>query len=360
MTAPTAHIRQSFARARQDNKARHRDIADKLQISEGELIAYHAGAAADDVGTIMHATRLVPRWPQIIEALEPLGEVMALTRNRSCVHEKTGVYKEASHNGHVGLVPGGAIDLRVFYHVWAHGFAVSEKTADAVQRSLQFFDAQGTAVHKVFVRPQSDLDAYAALVARFRDGDQASGIAVLPAAAPDAEKPDAEIDVAGLRDGWASLRDTHAFFGLLRRFGVTRTQALRLAAADFVQEVEPASCACLLDEAARAGASIMVFTGNPGMIQIHSGPVKKFVAMGPWLNVLDPGFNLHLREDHIARAWIVRKPTVDGIVTSVECFDARGETIAMFFGERKPGKPELHEWRALVDRLQEEFETCAA
>jgi putative hemin transport protein len=67
--------------------------------------------------------------------------------------------------------------------------------------------------------------------------------------------------------------------------------------------------------------------------------------------VLDPGFNLHLREDHIASAWVVKKPTVDGLVTSLELFDAQGETIAMFFGERKPGHAELCAWRDLVEQL---------
>jgi putative hemin transport protein len=47
----------------------------------------------------------------------------------------------------------------------------------------------------------------------------------------------------------------------------------------------------------------------------------------------------------------VRKPTADGLVSALELFDAQGETIAMFFGERKPGRPELRAWRALVDSL---------
>ena len=99
------------------------------------------------------------------------------------------------------------------------------------------------------------------------------------------------------------------------------------------------------------GTPIMVFVGNPGMIQIHSGPIKKVVSMGTWINVIDPRFNLHLRTDCIAKAWVVRKPTVDGIVTSVELFDAEGEAIAMFFGERKPGRPEREAWRELVKEL---------
>jgi putative hemin transport protein len=95
----------------------------------------------------------------------------------------------------------------------------------------------------------------------------------------------------------------------------------------------------------------MVFVGNHGMIQIHTGPVVRIVPTGPWINVLDPDFNLHLREDAVAEAWLVRKPTRDGVVTSVELLDARGGLIATFFGARKPGKPEDPRWRALADGL---------
>jgi len=87
------------------------------------------------------------------------------------------------------------------------------------------------------------------------------------------------------------------------------------------------------------------------MIQIHSGPVWRVEMIGDWLNVLDPGFNLHLRQDGIASAWIVRKPTADGPVTSLELYDARGDTVAMFFGARKPGIPEQPAWRTLLDAL---------
>jgi putative hemin transport protein len=42
---------------------------------------------------------------------------------------------------------------------------------------------------------------------------------------------------------------------------------------------------------------------------------------------------------------------VDGVVTSVELFDDRGDNIAMLFGERKPGIPEDLRWRALAEAL---------
>jgi putative hemin transport protein len=363
-------LRRGFADARAAGPVRHRDAAARLGVSEGELIAAHAQAAQvpraphartapsnAGAGSGLSAERLAPRWPAILRALPTLGEVMALTRNASCVHEKTGRYEDVQAEGDnaaMGLVLGPDIDLRVFFRRWAHGFAVHEGFADPgkpAQRSLQFFDASGTAVHKVFARPNTDLAAWHQLVQRFTaDAAQAAAPFGAPPA-PRVERADHEIDSAAFRAGWAGLRDTHEFFGLLGRHGLTRTQALRLAEPRFAHPVDPGSARELLRAAAAAATPIMVFVGNPGMIQIHTGRVHRVEIMGPWLNVLDAGFNLHLREDHIASAWVVRKPTSDGIVTSLELFDTAGQTIAMLFGERKPGRSELCAWRQLTDRV---------
>jgi putative hemin transport protein len=348
-------IREQFQIERQAGKGRHRDIALKLQISEGELIAAHVGAT-DDV--LLRATRLQPVWPELIKSLEPLGEVMALTRNASCVHEKTGVYTNVSDSSHVGLVLGGDIDLRAFYSHWAHGFAVSETVEKGVQQSLQFFDAAGTAIHKVFVKPQTNGAAYEAFVSQFADADQTPGITTTDAMVAEVEIADTDIDVSGFQAAWRSLQDTHDFFALLKKFGISRLQSMRLAEKQFVQEVSLGSARQLLETAASENVALMIFVSNSGMVQIHSGIVQKIAVMGPWLNVLDPGFNLHLREDHIASAWVVRKPTVDGLVTSLELFDQEGNVIAMLFGERKPGKPELVEWRALIDNVLKDHELC--
>jgi putative hemin transport protein len=349
---------------RRDAKLRHRDIALKLGLSEGELVAAHVARPDDCPERLMKAQRLRPAWPQLIEALAPVGELMALTRNESCVHEKVGAYANSSHSGHMGLVLGGAIDLRLFYLHWAHGFAVDEDTEASgntgLQRSLQFFDAAGAAIHKVFLRPGSNVAAWDALLATFRSDHQRPGIAIKRPDAPDAEQADTDIDVSAFRRAWASMRDTHEFFDLLKRHGIARTQALRLADPQFVQRVEPDAAPLMLNAAARDGVPIMVFVGNPGMIQIHSGAVRKVAVMGPWLNVLDECFNLHLRADHIASAWVVGKPTVDGLVTSLELFDAQGDAIAMFFGERKPGRPERATWRSLLDAVTRETTPCMA
>ena len=67
--------------------------------------------------------------------------------------------------------------------------------------------------------------------------------------------------------------------------------------------------------------------------------------------MLDTRFNLRLREDAVALTCMVKKPTSDGVITSLELFDAWGETIAMLFGKRKPGIPEAPNWRELLAEL---------
>ncbi|MEM7321150.1 MAG: ChuX/HutX family heme-like substrate-binding protein, partial [Pseudomonadota bacterium] len=72
--------------------------------------------------------------------------------------------------------------------------------------------------------------------------------------------------------------------------------------------------------------------GNSGCIEIHTGSINTVKQMGPWLNVLDPDFNLHLRSDHIAEVWQVTKATKRGDAVSVEAFDSDGALILQVFG----------------------------
>ncbi|MCF4165860.1 hemin-degrading factor [Zavarzinia compransoris] len=322
---------------------RAREAAARLGISEGELVALGCGTAA--------TVRLAPRFTAIVARLPELGEVMALTRNESCVHEKVGRYDKLSLEGHIGLVLDPDIDLRIFFGHWAMGFALREDTKDGIRRSLQFFDKDGTAVHKVYLRAGSDIAAFDRLVADFTADGQGPEQPVFAVAPKPAERPDAAIDVGGFAAAWRALEDTHEFFALLRRFDVRREQALRLIGDEFCRPLDRAAIRPLLETASGEALPIMIFVGSAGVIQIHTGPVANIVEMGPWINVMDPGFNLHLRLDRIASSYVVKKPTRDGTVTSVELFDAEGDLIAMLFGKRKPGEIELDAWRHLVDGL---------
>lgn len=338
-------LRASWERFRAENRRAFRyDAARAFGVSEAELLAVECGAGV---------TRLEGDWRDLLKEFHRLGRIMTLTRNEYAVHEKHGYYRPVSFNGLVGLVLDEDIDLRLFMRSWALGFAVHNPGA-RLERSFQFFDAAGRSIHKVFVGAEA-AEAFDDLVDRFRSVDQSPEQAVNAPVNGKAERPDAEIDLPGLREAWANLQDTHDFHPLLKRFDATRTQAFRLAGPEFAVPLDLQVVPWLIGEAHTRELPIMIFAGNPGCIQIHTGPVAKPVETGGWLNVFGADFTLHLRREGVTQAWLTRKPTADGDVTSVELFDASGRDIAYIYGKRKPGIPELESWRALCREIRERF-----
>lgn len=344
-TAPSLpELLDGWRRLREEQpQLRARDLAERLGVSEAELVASRCG---DGV------TRLDGPWAELIRALPELGRVMVLTRNENCVHEKKGTFANIDIGGAMGVVLDEAIDLRLFLRHWVFGFAVREESRGRWLRSLQFFDGDGCAVHKVYLTEHSRQDAWSGLVARFAAPVQSPLLQLVTVEEPlPRRRDDAAVDVASLREQWRRMRDPHDFFALLKKHEVTRTQALRLVGTEFARRVDDGAVRSVLDTAAANGLPIMVFVGSPGVVQIHTGPVRNIKTVGPWLNVLDEDFNLHLREDRIAESWMVRKPSPDGQVTSLELYDAEGSQIVQFFGKRKPGSPELVQWRELAEGL---------
>lgn len=326
----------------ENQNMRERDLADKLGIAEAQLLAAFVGQGV---------TRIAGDLDTVMAAADRLGEVMALTRNPSAVIEKNGFYHDFKGGPHAGIIFNGDIDLRMFPKQWLHGFAVEKQTANGLRRSLQIFDAAGDAVHKIFLREASNLAQWQAIVSELKLADQSDQLTV------SARKPveDAKVDLAKtdrLCAEWDKLTDTHQFLMMVRKLKLNRLGAYRMAGAPYVRPLAPKAVPALLHAAADSGTPIMVFVGNMGCIEIHTGPVNKVVEMGPWINVLDPGLDLHLRADHVAEVWCVTKSTRQGPAISVEAFDAEGGLIAQFFGVlRQEGAAE--KWNALVADLPE-------
>ena len=271
LAAPAADLYQAWHTLRdQHPRLRAREAAAQLGVSEAELTASRLG---------IDAQRLRPDWVALLPALGELGRVMVLTRNEHCVHERKGLYREVSvaASGQMGLVVSADIDLRLFLGGWASVFAIAEETAKGTQRSIQVFDQQGVAVHKVYLTERSELDAW--------------------------------------------------------------------------QPLATSELTVLMEQAAAREVPIMVFVGNRHCIQIHTGPVHNLRWMDSWFNVLDPDFNLHLQTRGVVELWRVRKPSVDGVITSLEAFDADGELVVQLFGARKPGMAERDDWRELAESL---------
>lgn len=345
LSTQNADLAARWSRLRGEQPAmRIRDAAATLGVSEAELVALGVGQTA---------TPLVSDWKGILTDMPSVGRVMCLTRNEHCVHERHGRFEDVQITGPHGLVLGADIDLRLFLGSWKHGFAVREPLKQGDRQSLQFFDAAGEAVHKIYATDETDRPAFDALIARYTAAGP-QPLKVAPHAPDAADRPDSEIDLDGLRKAWAAMKDTHEFFGMLGKFKVGRVQALRLIGEEFARELPVRALREAVEAAQQTDLPIMIFVGSRGCIQIHTGPVKRLVDTHGWFNVLDPDFNMHLRDSGMARVFSVRKPTEDGIVTSIEAFDANNRNILLMFGARKPGKPELEDWRTIVARIEKQ------
>ncbi|HWL54661.1 MAG TPA: ChuX/HutX family heme-like substrate-binding protein [Chthoniobacteraceae bacterium] len=323
----------------------HSDSASPLPVppekSEAERLAARCGR---DV------VRLDGNWKKVLKEMPKLGPVRCHTENRAIIHNRFGPYRWVRFIFDAGQTGGPEVDLRLFMQNWRFGFAVSEPNGDRVKRSLQFFGKYGDPIHTIFLVEGSHVPAFDAIATAYRSPDQGRSLAVEPRRVKP-EIPDDEIDVEAFRARWRKMWDTHQFFRLHRRFGLSRIQALRLAPPELVRPLPRHAGRELFERAARKGVGFMTFSGNRGCLQIHSGPASNFSNAGEWFQVRERDFHLDVHEPSIAHAYEVRKPTFFGNVTSVELFDEEGSNVAVFYGKRGRLEREHTDWRELVEEL---------
>lgn len=338
-------LRKSYKHYVSENtKSRQRDIACALFMSEAALIDEQCG---------VQSLRLRTEFAPLIESLPKLGYIMTLMRNDSAVHERKGVYQNVHINGAMGLVIADdkKIDLRLFLSQWKHGYAVREKLGSSERFSLQFFNEAGIAIQKIFLQKESNLQQYQALIEQYVHEDQVGQVEFKSTITVKKFTDDNQVDRKKLLDDWKDMTNVHHFIGMLKRHNVDRQQAFRLVGCGYAEEFSTKKMELVLEQIAERKIPMMCFVGNQGGIQIHSGVINKVKAIGSWLNILDPEFNLHLLETSVATAWLVRKPTIDGIITALELYDSEGRQVAQFFGERKEGQRENTHWQQLAESV---------
>ena len=256
--------------ARAENpKMRERDLAAQLGISEAALVAADVGD-----GVI----RIEPRVNDLLERRSrPSARCMALTRNESAVHEKIGVYDKIKHRQ--ARRHGAWREHRPAHFPEPLGARLCRRPrrdGDDVRRSLQFFDKAGSAVHKVHLRPASNVDAYHATGRRrcsSRTSRRTSSTTV--AAMPTATHRRRRQRATSCATTGASMTDTHQFFGMLKQAedrppgsrphrSATTTPGSSTAArvADHAARMRP-----------RAACRSCASSAMTACIQIHSGPI---------------------------------------------------------------------------------------
>lgn len=328
----------------EEPKLRIRDAAKKLGVSEAELLVTGLGESV---------IRLTSDFEEQVQKFPKLGRVMSLTRNEGCVLEHKGTFQKIEiHQAGPQKIATviGPIEQRIFFGGWKFGFAVVTDTPQGPRFSLQYFDKSGEAILKVYLQEDANFDFSEKLVEAHRHPDQEAALDLESFESPVYTTREA-LDYEGFQADWEGMKDTHDFFGMLRKYKLNRLNAVEWIDDKWAYEVDKNVTRTVLEAAAESQLPIMIFAGNKGNIQIHQGKVKTIRVLGEWLNVLDPDFNMHLNEQVVDRAFIVHKNTTESLVSALELYDKEGEMVAQFFGLRKPGIPQKPEWKAILDQL---------
>ena len=330
-------LREQWTSLRQaEPKLRIRDAAERLKVSELELLL---------TGLENTCYLLKPDIKAILSQLPKLGEVMALTRNGGVVHEVTaefGEHKER-HGTFMFFRPGQ--DTRYFTTQWKYAVAVSE----GEQNSLQFFNGKGNAIHKIFIKPQSNLEAYNTIVGDFKAEEQVLPSIEIEETTENQDLP--SLDAEAIRESWSNIKDVHQGNIIIRKNGNQRREIYRLLGSEYTRLLDSKSVELLLTQLSERKMPLMLFAMNQAAVQSFSGKVEKLVTMGPWFNVLDKRFNLHMKSADIGEVWLVGKPSNDGWVSSLDIFDKKGNEVMVITDQRGSGQSESPLWTELLKTL---------
>lgn len=162
------------------------------------------------------AQRLNVDAPTLLKALASVGKVKAITRNEYVVHEQVGRYDNAKFSDHAGLILNPrALDLRMFFSHWDAIFTLTEDSKNGERHSIQFFDKQGDALHKVYTTDETDMAAWNSLIAQYATSDNPP--LAIEAAVPFSEQPISDELKQQLEQEWRNMTDVHQFFILLKK-----------------------------------------------------------------------------------------------------------------------------------------------
>lgn len=161
---------------------------------------------------------------------------------------------------------------------------------------------------------------------------------------------------------WNSVRSREQLDVMLSHQGVTRLEALRAAGPGFAVPIDANGVEKLLRLAAHAQLPLhLTWQARPDVDPSY-GCVHDVQATAHGLLAYLEGRRLHLCEDHLSCAWIVRHPTPLGLSCSLELFDAQEQPLLVLSGERGTRSAHTHSdrteqahctraWRRIVSAL---------
>lgn len=264
--------------------------------------------------------------------LPQLGTAVAVTRNGAAVMTQIGSYDAPCFSGEAlrpSCPPAGVAAcrptcLRLCRPMVRTTLAVDQMPASRLPCSLQFFDAEGSALHKSFLMDYGDAFAFRDLQDSWRP------------AGTDAAEGDAPEDAALLHDACPNdncARQIDCVFG---DYGLKRRAALPGWGRNWAWQVQHKPIFDLLALASEVRMPLLVTVGNAGAVQLYRGPLESVRAAGALTVLGAQGVTVSIEHGEIEEAWVTRIFHEGQPLLILELYDWRYHCVAMITAPALP------------------------
>tara|TARA_Y100000588_G_scaffold199465_1_gene213237 strand:+ start:474 stop:1460 length:987 start_codon:yes stop_codon:yes gene_type:complete len=250
-----------------NSKLRNFDIAKKMGISEAELLSVKLDSNLKYLD--------IPDQIQFFNDIKRLKKVMFLTRNDDIVHEKTIIPNKLdiiSNENNILLTCESPL-LKFNDNLWEYAFSEYKITKNRELRSFQFFDKSGDSVLKIYLK-SDDVEKFNDISIKYESSYsyQLQGTC-LPS--------------------YNTNKSLKELVLLKKSININNTWNKKMF-------YSKALFRKMLQYLSKNKNEVSLYIIGNKSVQYHVGIINKVVDFSSWLNVLDPNFNIHVKEKNIS------------------------------------------------------------
>ena len=266
------NLKSKWKTFQKDNpKVRIRDAAYQMKVSEAELLSTEINETVSFL--------LIEDMTAFIKDVLKVDKIMLLIRSDYVVHEKTIKTKNIrlEENQIIDLDKNDCSILDFNIDAFEYVFFQKKMHSNRELKSFQFFDKAGMAILKIYLKGK-DLGFFDEIDLKYKKTYNYE------------MQSDLDINNSNLLDSKIKINlpfDTINSKTTCRDISV---KSLRL----------------ILENASDMKTPIQIHALGLGTIQYHRNTVRNIVDYGPWVNVIDQKFNLHVLENGLTRASLIQ------------------------------------------------------
>ena len=275
-----------------NKKIRIRDAADKMHVSEAELLSTEINEGVSFL--------LIPELEIFIKDIMMIDRIMLLIRSDNIVHEKTIKTNtlKLKDNQIIDMENNKSLLLEFDKKLFKYAFFQKKMHANRELRSFQFFNDKGHANLKIYLKGK-DLYAFDSIALKYES------------------KYNYEMQ-SNLNIESSDYVDFS--LNIYLPFNIDR-------AAPIINDIDSKSLRLILERASKMKTPIQIHALGLGAIQYHMGTVKNIVDYGPWINIIDQNFNLHVLEKGLHTATLNQYKSNEGQQYLVNFFDVKNNHV---------------------------------